>query len=93
MYRLICLMNHQNTHQTNLITPWEPRPHWTWTPKQSLNLIGPSRSTGLPYKSSEDPSNVGVDPMEHPDPPSPPFTLWDPLGLPPDPLGPCRPAP
>ena len=54
--------------QTSLLTirvPVQP----LWTPFGPLNApldhIGPFRSTVLPYKWSEDPSIVAVDPMEH----------------------------
>ena len=65
--------NHQRTHQTSLLTPWNP-PLDTLDPLDApldplrpLNippdLLGPSSSPVLPYKSSEDLSNVTVDPM------------------------------
>ena len=49
-----------------------PRTPWP----SSLGFIGLLRSPGLPYKSSEDPSNVAIDHMGHLTPPSwPPGTL------------------
>ena len=71
----MCLMNDQKTRQT----PWDlldvpieplgpPRP--PWTPKhRSLALIELLRSPQLPYKSSEDSSNVAADIMGHLTPP------------------------
>ena len=65
--------------------------------KSSESLI----SRHMPSESSEDPSNLFVDPLEPCRPtPWPPGTLqaypltpWDPAGLPLYPLGPCRKAP
>ena len=86
-------MNHEKTHKTNwmaqgdpLYAPLDPlgipgppyRP--PQTPKQVSWPHRLLRSPELHYKSSEDPSNVAADPMEH-------------LTHPPDPLGPCRPTP
>ena len=68
--------NHQKTHQSSLLTPWDP-PEVTLEPLDPLDvpldplrplnippdLLGPLSSPVLPYKSSEDLSNVSVDPM------------------------------
>ena len=53
-----------------------------------LDLLGPSSSPVLPYKS-EDPSNVAVDPMIPPtrlpwDPLDVPLVPWNPLAVPQD---------
>ena len=71
-------MNHQKTHQTNPLAPWEPpdipldpigpqgRPFNPFRAKNNLlDPIGPLRSPGLPYKSSGDPSNGAADSMGH----------------------------
>ena len=92
IYRHIYLMNHHETHQTNSMTPWDSLdvaidtlgPHEdTLDPFGHLNIsFDPIRSLRsrsiVPYKSSDDPSNVAVDltgylrrnpwPTETPDP-------------------------
>ena len=86
-------LNQQKTHQINPMAPWDALkapldpvkplfPNLLDLPgplNSPLNLIGPLRSPRLPYKLSEDPSNVADDPMGH-------------IQLPLDPLWPCRPT-
>ena len=69
IYRHICLMSHQDTHQINPMAPWDALeapldpvkplfPNLLDLPgplNSPLNLIGPVRSPGLPNKLSEDP--------------------------------------
>ena len=68
IYRQICLMNHQKIHQTTLgnLTP-RTSLDAPLDPLGPLNIpidpLGPSRSPVLHYKSSEDLSNVAVDPI------------------------------
>ena len=86
-------MNHKKTHQTNPMAPWDsldvslnpleppaPPNRPPGTPKQVSWPHRLLRSPELHHKSSEDPSNVAADPLEH---------LTPPL----DSLGPCRPTP
>ena len=75
-------MNHQKTRLTSLMALWDPLdalldslappgpPHEPpRTPKQVSWPHTDSRSPRLHYKSSEDPSNVTADPVEHLTPP------------------------
>ena len=68
IYRHICLMNHQKTHQTNPMAPWNPldAPLDPLGPlNRSLRLIELLISPQLPYKSSAESSNVAADSMGH----------------------------
>ena len=67
--------------KNNRMTTWDP-PDIPLDYSQG-NPFGPLNAPLDPF---EDPSNVAVDPMEH-------LNIWDPEGLPLDPLGPCRPTP
>ena len=67
-------MNHQKTHQTNPMAQGNPldAPLTPGTPidplrplNRSLGLFECLKLSQLPYKSSENPSNVTVDPMGH----------------------------
>ena len=64
IYRHICLMNHEDTHQTNPMAPWDPLDALStpWDPlappidplrpiNRSLGLIALLRSPQLPHKS------------------------------------------
>ena len=63
-------MNHQKTHQTNPMAPWNP-----------LDApLGPSDH--LDCHTNVDPSNVADDPILTSY--LSPLTPWDPVGLPPD---------
>ena len=67
-------MNHQDTQAPwdpldAPLTPWDPPPLPPGTPNRSLGLIELQKSPQLPYKSSENPSNVAVDPMGQITPP------------------------
>ena len=53
------------TYPLGIIRPLDPH----WAPNSPLNLIGPLRSHGPPYKSSEYPSNVALDHIGHLRPP------------------------
>ena len=83
--------------------PWPQGPpiNPQWPLNRSVGLIELLRSPHLLFKSSEDPSNVAVDPMGQLTPrpwtlgtlSAYPLTTWDPVGLLFDPLGPSRPTP
>ena len=82
IYKQICLINHQEIHQTSPLTSWDPPVPWNFVlrvpldpldPLEPLNIPltpldppGPSRSPVLPYKSPVDRANVADEPMGHP---------------------------
>ena len=75
----ICLMIHHKTHQSNSTAPGDPQdvftdplvpPEGPSGPVEHLNMpldpVGSLSSPVVLYRLSVDPSNVTVDPLEHP---------------------------